>query len=57
MKAVNCLGGKLEVIDVAAPQPANGQLVLDVRRCGICGSDLHAKDHADELEAVIAGLG
>ena len=57
MKAVNCLGGKLEVIDIAAPRPADGQLVLDVRRCGICGSDLHAKDHADELEAVIAGLG
>ena len=57
MKAVNCLGGKLEVIDVAAPRPADGQLVLDVQRCGICGSDLHAKDHADELEAVIAEIG
>jgi threonine dehydrogenase-like Zn-dependent dehydrogenase len=57
MKAVNCLGGKLEVIDVAAPRPADGQLVLDVRRCGICGSDLHAKDHADELEDVMADVG
>ena len=57
MKAVNCLGGKLEVIDVAAPRPADGQLVLDVQRCGICGSDLHAKDHADELEDVMAEIG
>jgi len=56
MKAVNCLGGKLDVIDVAAPRPADGQLVLDVQRCGICGSDLHAKDHADELEDVLAAL-
>ncbi|MDT5265063.1 MAG: hypothetical protein QOI90_1689 [Mycobacterium sp.] len=56
MKAVNCLGGKLEVVDVAAPRPADGQLVLDVQRCGICGSDLHAKDHADELEDVMAAL-
>jgi threonine dehydrogenase-like Zn-dependent dehydrogenase len=56
MKAVNCLGGKLEVVEVAAPRPADGQLVLDVQRCGICGSDLHAKDHADELEDVMAAL-
>jgi threonine dehydrogenase-like Zn-dependent dehydrogenase len=56
MKAVNCLGGKLNVVDVAAPRPTDGQLVLDVQRCGICGSDLHAKDHADELEDVMAAL-
>jgi threonine dehydrogenase-like Zn-dependent dehydrogenase len=57
MKVVNCLGGKLEVIDVAAPRPADGQLVLDVRRCGICGSDLHAKDHADELRDAMVDVG
>jgi threonine dehydrogenase-like Zn-dependent dehydrogenase len=32
-------------------------LVLDVRACGICGSDLHAKDHADELTDVMATMG
>jgi threonine dehydrogenase-like Zn-dependent dehydrogenase len=57
MKAVNCLGGKLDVIDVAAPRPADGQLVLDVQRCGICGSDLHAKDHADELQDAMTEVG
>jgi len=31
--------------------------VLDVRRCGICGSDLHAKDHADELTDVMTEIG
>ena len=40
-----------------APRPAAGQLVLDVHRCGICGSDLHAKDHADELAEVVTEVG
>ena len=31
--------------------------MLDVQRCGICGSDLHAKDHADELDDVMADVG
>ena len=40
-----------------APRPAPGQLVLDVHRCGICGSDLHAKDHGDELADVLSEVG
>lgn len=40
-----------------APRPADGQLVLDVRACGICGSDLHAKDHGDELADVLDEVG
>lgn len=54
MKAVSCVHGALEVVDMPAPRPDDGQLVLDVLRCGICGSDLHAKDHADELTEVMA---
>lgn len=54
MKAVSCLNGALEVVDLPSPRPDEGQLVLDVVRCGICGSDLHAKDHADELTDVMA---
>lgn len=54
MKAVSCLGGALEVVDLPSPRPEAGQLVLDVLRCGICGSDIHAKDHADELTEVFA---
>lgn len=42
------------MVDLPDPRPAEGQLVLDVLRCGICGSDLHAKDHADELTEVMA---
>jgi threonine dehydrogenase-like Zn-dependent dehydrogenase len=57
MKAVSCFEGNLSVVELPTPQPAAGQLLLDVRRCGICGSDLHAKDHADELAEVTAATG
>lgn len=45
------------MIDLPDPRPAVGQLVLEVRACGICGSDLHAKDHADDLTGVMDTLG
>ncbi|MGB0437308.1 MAG: zinc-binding dehydrogenase [Mycobacterium sp.] len=54
MKAVSCVSSTLEVVNLPDPRPADGQIVLDVLRCGICGSDLHAKDHADELTEVMA---
>ncbi len=57
MKAVSCSHGILSVVDLPDPRPGEGQLVLEVRACGICGSDLHAKDHADELTDVMAGVG
>jgi threonine dehydrogenase-like Zn-dependent dehydrogenase len=57
MKSVLCANGTLTVVDRPAPQPQRGQLLLDVRRCGICGSDLHAKDHADDLTGVMDELG
>lgn len=57
MKAVSCVSSALEVVELPDPRPAKGQLVLEVLRCGICGSDLHAKDHADELTEVMAGGG
>ena len=57
MRAVSCKAGELSVIEMPAPRPAAGQLLLDVRRCGICGSDIHAKDHADELTEVMAAVG
>lgn len=57
MKAVSCANGILSVVDMPAPRPADGQLVLDVHSCGICGSDLHAKDHADQLADVLDEVG
>jgi threonine dehydrogenase-like Zn-dependent dehydrogenase len=57
MRAVSCLRGELSVVDLPAPRPVAGQLLLDVLRCGICGSDLHAKDHADELADAMSAVG
>ncbi|HNA49999.1 MAG TPA: zinc-binding dehydrogenase [Mycobacterium sp.] len=57
MKAVSCVNATLSVVDVPAPRPGEGQLVLDVASCGICGSDLHAKDHADELAGIFDETG
>jgi threonine dehydrogenase-like Zn-dependent dehydrogenase len=57
MKAVSCLEGNLSVVELPNPEPAAGQLLLDVRRCGICGTDLHAKDHASDLVDVTAAVG
>ena len=35
-------GALLEVVEVPDPKPATGEMVVRVRDCGICGSDLHA---------------
>ena len=34
--------GMFELADVADPIPDQGEAVVDIRRCGICGSDVHA---------------
>ena len=34
--------GNFELADVAEPEANEGQAVVDVLRCGICGSDVHA---------------
>ena len=57
MKAVTCTNTKLEVVDQPTLTPAKGQLLVEVLRCGICGSDLHARHHCDELADVMAESG
>ncbi len=57
MKAVTCTNAKLEVVDQPSPTPAKGQLLIDVLKCGICGSDLHARHHCNELADVMAESG
>jgi threonine dehydrogenase-like Zn-dependent dehydrogenase len=47
MKAVVCQNRSLRVVDCPDPVPGRGQAVVAVSRCGICGSDLHCKDHCD----------
>ncbi len=57
MKAVSCSNAQLKVVDLPTPIPAKGQLLIDVLRCGICGSDLHARQHCDEVADVMAVTG
>jgi 2-desacetyl-2-hydroxyethyl bacteriochlorophyllide A dehydrogenase len=35
--------------DVPEPQPGPGQVLVEVKACGICGSDLHFAKHGDEM--------
>ena len=39
--------------DVAEPVPAAGQVLVEVRACGICGSDLHFARHGHRAVEVI----
>ncbi|MGA9875817.1 MAG: zinc-binding dehydrogenase [Solirubrobacteraceae bacterium] len=57
MRAVNCREGQLEVVDRPTPSPESGQVLIDVLRCGICGSDLHARHHCDEMADVAQETG
>src|SRR3954468_2978643 len=60
MDAVICQHGALRVEDRPDPVPGKGQVLLEVLRCGICGSDLHARSGMDEwadLVEPIAGDG
>lgn len=57
MKAVICADTVLSVEEIDAPRPEKGQLLLDVTRCGICGSDLHSRVHADALADVAGEIG
>lgn len=57
MKAVICQDQQLRVADVPEPQPGKGQLLIEVLRCGICGSDLHLRRHCDHMGAMVARAG
>src|ERR1700739_2794106 len=57
MKAVLCTNAQLRVAEVSAPTPKAGQVLIDVLRCGICGSDLHARHHCDEMADVALETG
>lgn len=57
MKAVVCHESTLRVAELPTPAPAKGQILLNVLRCGICGSDLHSRTHADEMADLAAEAG
>jgi threonine dehydrogenase-like Zn-dependent dehydrogenase len=48
MRAVACTDAQLEVVEHPEPVPGKGQVRIRVLRCGICGSDLHARHGCDD---------
>jgi len=57
VKAVTCKQGELEVSEVEDPVPGPGQVLLEVVRCGICGSDLHARHGIDHWADLAVKIG
>jgi threonine dehydrogenase-like Zn-dependent dehydrogenase len=57
MRAVVCHQSELSVQEVPDLVPGRGQVLIDVERCGICGSDLHARVHGDATAKDVAELG
>jgi threonine dehydrogenase-like Zn-dependent dehydrogenase len=57
MRAVVCQNAELSVVDVEDPTPGRGQVRLEVSRCGICGSDLHARHGIDAWADLAASIG
>jgi threonine dehydrogenase-like Zn-dependent dehydrogenase len=57
MRAVVCENAELDVRDLPDPTPRRGQVRLEVVRCGICGSDLHARHGMDAWAEMAARTG
>jgi threonine dehydrogenase-like Zn-dependent dehydrogenase len=57
MRAVVCRDAKLEVMERPEPVPGPGQVRIEVLRCGICGSDLHAREGCDAWADMAARTG
>src|SRR5438445_10602730 len=56
MRAAFCRGvGRLVVQDVPRPTPGAGEVLVRVRNCGICGSDLHWYHDEMMIPAVCPG--
>ncbi|KWX23285.1 alcohol dehydrogenase [Mycolicibacterium wolinskyi] len=57
MRAAVLRDGRMVVRDdVPDPVPGAGQVLVDVKACGICGSDLHFAKHGDEMLAAGAQM-
>ena len=49
MRAAIFRNGEIVVDTMPEPKPAAGQVLVKTLACGICGSDLHARKHADRM--------
>jgi threonine dehydrogenase-like Zn-dependent dehydrogenase len=54
MRAAALKSGRIYVRDdVPEPEPAFGQILVQVKACGICGSDLHFAKHGADMLALM----
>ena len=49
MRAVAARAGRLEQVEIARPDPGNGQVLVRILACGICTSDIHFLAHGKEF--------
>jgi threonine dehydrogenase-like Zn-dependent dehydrogenase len=57
MRAAVMRGDRFAVEDRPMPTPGPGNVLVRVRACGICGSDLHYFHHVDKMIARVRDLG
>jgi threonine dehydrogenase-like Zn-dependent dehydrogenase len=57
MRAVVCSHAELGLAERPEPVPQQGQVRIRVLRCGICGSDLHARTGCDDWAALAERMG
>jgi threonine dehydrogenase-like Zn-dependent dehydrogenase len=57
MRAAILRNGAMVVDEIEDLSPAPGQVLVETIACGICGSDLHTVDHADEMVEVALDAG
>jgi 2-desacetyl-2-hydroxyethyl bacteriochlorophyllide A dehydrogenase len=57
MRAAVMRGGKIVADTIPDPVPGDGQVLVKTLACGICGSDLHALRHAEEMSAMARAAG
>jgi threonine dehydrogenase-like Zn-dependent dehydrogenase len=57
MRAVVADKGRLAVREYEDPVPEAGEVLIAVRACGICGSDIHTLAHGDEVASLGEALG
>ncbi len=57
MRAVACQHHELDLVEIPEPDPGLGQVRIEVTRCGICGSDLHARHGIDQWADLAVKVG
>lgn len=57
MKSIVCQNAELSLENLDELVPSKGHVLLEVVRCGICGSDLHMQHNCDHMHDLAARVG